>query len=84
MTHIDEAQLAELLRLLPPPPDGWVRAAQELPLFRRTLDEIVERAEADARFRQALLADLEAAVAAEGYEAEPRLLDAIRHRLRSE
>ena len=84
MTHMDETHLAELLRLLPPPPDGWVRAAQELPVFRRTLDEIVERAEADARFRQALLADLEAAVAAEGYEAEPRLLDAIRQRLHSE
>jgi hypothetical protein len=61
-----------------------VEAAQELPLARRTLDEIVARAEADAAFRQALVADLESALAAEGYEPKRPLLDAIRERLANE
>jgi hypothetical protein len=84
MTHMDETRLAELLRRLPPAPEGWVRAAQELPFARRTLDEIVARAEADARFRDALLVDLEAALTAEGYEPQPRLVEALRQQLQSE
>src|SRR4026207_540552 len=47
-------RLAELLRALPPAPEGWVRAAQELPRSRRALDDIVARAVADQEFRQAL------------------------------
>ena len=81
MTSYDELGLARLLRALPPPPDGWVRAAQELPLLRRTLDDIVARAEADAEFREALIADLESALAGAGYEPNPRLLTALRERL---
>ena len=77
----DEEQLGVLLRLLRPAPAGWVRAAQELPAARRTFDEIVVRAEADAAFRTALLADLEQALAAEGYEPDRRVLDEIRVRL---
>ena len=57
MTSYDELRLARLLRALPPPPEGWVRAAQELPLLRRMLDDIVARAEADAEYRKALIAD---------------------------
>jgi hypothetical protein len=81
MTGYDEERIAELLRLLPPAPTGWVRAAQELPLARRGLDEILARAEADASFRTRLLADLEAALEGEGYEAEPALVEAVRRRL---
>lgn len=77
----NEEQLGVLLRLLRPAPAGWVRAAQELPAARRTFDEIVVRAEADAAFRTALLADLEQALAAEGYEPDHRVLDEIRDRL---
>jgi hypothetical protein len=77
----DEERVAELLRLLPPAPEGWVRAAQELPLARLGLDDIVRRAEEDAAFRERLVADLEAALAAEGYEPKPELLDAVRVRL---
>jgi hypothetical protein len=58
-----------------------VRAAQELPAARRTFDEIVDRAEADVAFRAALVADLEQALAAEGYEPDRRVLDEIRARL---
>jgi hypothetical protein len=84
MNETSEERLAELLRALPPAPAAWVEAAQELPLARRTLDEIVSRAEADAAFRRALIADLESALAAEGFEPTRPLLDAIRERLADE
>ena len=77
----NEERLGVLLRLLRPAPTGWVQAAQELPAARRTFDEIVARAEADAAFRTALLADLEQALTAEGYEPDRRVLDEIRVRL---
>ena len=77
----NEERLGVLLRLLRPAPAGWVRAAQELPAARRTFDEIVARAEADIAFRTALLADLEQALTAEGYEPDRRVLDEIRVRL---
>ncbi len=84
MPRYDEERLAQLLRALPPAPEGWVRAAQELPLARKGLDELVERATADVAFRAALMADLEAALAAEGYEPDERLLEALREKLESE
>jgi hypothetical protein len=77
----DEERLAALLRALPPTPEGWVRAAQELPRVRRELDDIVARAEADAQFRKALTADLEAVLRVEGYEPEVIPLDELRTRL---
>jgi hypothetical protein len=84
MSAYDEERIADLLRLLRPPPEAWVRAAQELPLALRGLDDIVERARADERFRRALIADLESALAAEGYEADPNVVDALRRRLPSD
>ena len=77
----DEERLGELLRGLPPAPEGWVRAAQELPLARATLDDLVGRAEADAELRRRILADLEAAVAAAGIEPSSALLAELRTRL---
>ena len=79
----NEERLGVLLRLLPPASAGWVRAAQEMPTARRTFDEIVSRAEADLAFRAALVADLEQALAAEGFEPDRRVLDEIRDRLTS-
>jgi hypothetical protein len=79
MTAYNEERIGELLGLLKPAPAGWVKAAQELPFSR--LDEIVARAEADEVFRQALVADLESALEAEGYERDPLLLEALRDRL---
>jgi hypothetical protein len=81
MTPHPEERLAELLGLLRPAPRGWVEAAQELPRVRRGLDRIVARAEADARFRELLLADLEAAFAQAGVEADSATVDAVRRRL---
>jgi hypothetical protein len=77
----DEERLGVLLRLLRPAPKGWVRAAQELPGARRTFDQIVARAEADRAFRAALIADLEQALAAEGFEPDTRILNELRERL---
>ena len=74
----DEERLSELLSDLPPAPAGWVRAAQELPSARRGIDEIVERARIDSEFRVLLVADLEAALAAAGYEPTDELVDAVR------
>jgi hypothetical protein len=81
MTAYDEQKLADLLRLLPPAPTAWVRAAQELPLLEKGLGELLERVEADAEFRRRLVADLEAALEAEGYEADPAVVEALRARL---
>lgn len=81
MSAFDEERLARLIRTLPPAPEAWVRAAQELPAVRAELDEIVARAEADAAFRGRLLADLEAALEAEGYERSPRVVEELRIRL---
>jgi hypothetical protein len=81
MTLRDEERLGVLLRLLRPAPFGWVRAAQELPYARRTLDEIVARAEADLAFRAVVIADLEQALAREGVEPDRRLVAELRARL---
>jgi hypothetical protein len=86
MTEMDrhhEERLAKLMRTLPPAPQAWVRAAQELPRARREIDEIAARVEADHEFRAAVTADLEAALEAAGYEVDPSLLPALRARLES-
>jgi hypothetical protein len=75
--------LGRLIAALPPAPEGWTRAAQELPAARRGIDDIVERAEADAAYRKRLIADLESALAAEGIEPTPSILDELRNRFRS-
>jgi hypothetical protein len=73
-----EERLADQLAQLPPAPQGWVEAAAELPAARAELDQIVARAEADAAFRAALIADLDATLAREGYEPVRPLLDELR------
>jgi hypothetical protein len=84
MSGFDEQRISELLRLLPPAPVGWVRTAQELPFVAHDLDAIVARAEADASFRDRLLADLEQALVAEGYACDPTLVEAVRRRLHTD
>jgi hypothetical protein len=80
----DEERLGELLRKLSAPPEGWVRAAQELPSARAALDTLVARAQADAELRERVLADLEAAFATEGIEPTSVLLAEVRARLSSQ
>jgi hypothetical protein len=77
----NEERLAGLLRMLKPAPQGWVEAAAELPRLRAVLDDLVERAEKDAAFRAALIADLEAVLSREGVEPTRSLVAALRIRL---
>jgi hypothetical protein len=79
-THNDE-RMADLLAELREPPRHWVEAAQQLPQARRSLDEIVARAEADAAYRERVLADLESAVRETGREPAPQLVASLRARL---
>ena len=81
MNGFDEERIGRLLRLLPPAPEGWVRAAQELPAARAMLDQLVARAEQDAVFRLQLQTDLEQAVAAAGYEPTPFIVTRLRRLL---
>jgi hypothetical protein len=81
MTAYDDERLAELISALPPAPEAWVRAAQELPFARAQLDDIVARAEADAGFRRALFADLEDALRREGYALDSLPIEELRRRL---
>jgi hypothetical protein len=81
MSGYDINRIAELLRLLQPPPEGWIRAAQELPQARAELAVIVARAEEDAAFRAKVVADLEAALEAEGIDPTPSVVAALRVRL---
>jgi hypothetical protein len=83
MSGYDEERIGLLLRLLPPAPEGWVRAAQELPAARAMLDELVSRAEQDVAFRLQLQADLERAVAAAGYEPSPFIVSRLRQLLKA-
>lgn len=77
----DEQRLADLIAALPPAPGSWVQAAKELPAARASLDGIVERARADAEYREQVVADLESALAAAGVEPDRHLVTALRRSL---
>lgn len=83
MSASEHDNLGRLIAALPPAPEGWTRAAQELPLARRGIDDIVAKVEADAAYRERVVADLESALAAEGIEPTPSILDELRNRFRS-
>jgi hypothetical protein len=83
MSSYDHVTLGSLIAALPPTPDGWVQAAQDLPAARRGIDDIVDRAVADAAYRERVVADLESALAEVGLEPTPPLLTALRERFRS-
>lgn len=83
MATTDIEELGRLIAALPPTPDGWVRAAQELPQVRRGLDDLLARAEADSALRERLLADLESTLADAGIEPTRHVLADVRERLRS-
>jgi hypothetical protein len=81
MPNLSEERLAELLALLPPPPQGWVGAATELPLARAAIAELIVQATADHQTRQTILADLEQALRDAGVEPRRELLESLRARL---
>jgi hypothetical protein len=83
MSSYDHDALGRLIAALPPVPQGWIRAAQELPAARRGIDDIVDRAVADAAYRARVVADLESALAEVGVEPTPPILEELRERFRS-
>ena len=83
MTSYDIDGIARLLAALPPAPEGWVAAAQQLPQARAAFDSLLERAAADAKLRARLVADLETALAEAGITPTPRLVELARERLQS-
>ena len=83
MSTYDHDTLGRLIAVLRPVPAGWVRAAQELPAARRGIDGIVNRAVADAAYRERVVADLESALAEVGIEPTPPILEELRERFRS-
>lgn len=82
MTTSEIERLASLVAALPPPPLGWIAAAQELPAHRRSLDDLLLRAETDAALRTRLLDDLESALAESGIAPTPHILATAREHLR--
>jgi hypothetical protein len=81
MTGLAEEQIAELIAHLPPAPAPWVQAAVELPEARAAIDELVTHAITDRDRREAILADLEAALREAGVEPQRHLVAALRARL---
>jgi hypothetical protein len=83
MTELDETRIAELLAALPAVPEAWLTAAKELPFARPALDDLIAQAELDVAFRDAVLADLEKALADAGQTPTPVLVAELRRRLDS-
>ncbi len=81
MRRYDEEHLGELLSALPPAPKAWVEAAKDLPLLRRGLGEILERATADEAYRQRFVADPKAALEEAEVVAHAEDVEILRRRL---
>jgi hypothetical protein len=77
----DEERLGELLSSLPPAPEAWVKAAQNLPLARKGVDEIVERAEEDEEYRRRVIEDPRAALEEADVVAHVDAIEILRRRL---
>jgi len=81
MTDFSEETIARLLAALPPAPEGWTRAAVELPQASAAIEELTASAMADQEARAMMLADLEAALRQVGVEPRRQLLESLRARL---
>lgn len=81
VTRYDEERLGELLSALPPAPEAWIRAAQEIPQTKQGVDEIVERAEGDEDFRRHVVADPEGALEEADVVAHSITVEMLRRRL---
>ena len=77
----DEERLGELLSSLPPAPEAWVKAAQNLPIARKGVDEIVERAEEDEEYRRRVIEDPRAALEEADVVAHGEAIEILRRRL---
>lgn len=81
MAAYNEEKLGEILSALPPAPEAWVRAAQDLPLKRQRLDEIVERANADEEYRRRAIEHPEAVLEEADVVAHADAIEILRRRL---
>jgi hypothetical protein len=81
MPRYDEEKLAEILSALPPAPESWVKAAQDIPLAQQKLAGIVERAEADEDYRRRVVEDPEAALQEAEVVAHAETIEILRRRL---
>jgi hypothetical protein len=77
----DEERLGELLSSLPPAPEAWVEAAQNLPIARKSVDEIIERAEEDEEYRRRVIEDPKAALEEAEVVAHVDAIEILRRRL---
>jgi hypothetical protein len=77
----DEEKLGEILSALPPAPEAWVKAAQDIPLARRGLEQIVQRADADEEYRRRVIEDPEAALEEADVVAHAEDIEILRRRL---
>jgi hypothetical protein len=84
VSTFNEERLGDLLSALPPAPKAWVEAAKEVPLVRRRLDQLVERARADEDFRRRVVADPEGALEEAEVIAHSENIKIIRKRLEGE
>ena len=66
---------------LPPAPEAWVKAAQNLPIARKGVDEIVERAEEDEEYRRRVIEDPKAALEEAEVVAHVDAIEILRRRL---
>jgi hypothetical protein len=78
---MDESDLSDLLRALPPAPAPLVLAAKQLVRTRRVMDDVLGRMERDAAFRAEVTRDLERALDAAGIALDETALRALRERL---
>ncbi len=81
MPSYDEEKLGEILSALPPAPASWVKAAQDIPLAQRGLEEIVERANADDEYRRRVIEDPEAVLEEADVVAHAETIEILRRRL---
>jgi hypothetical protein len=81
MAAYNEEKLGEILSALPPAPEAWVKAAQELPLMQQGLAQIVERADADEDYRRKVIEDPEAALEEADVVAHADAIEILRRRL---
>ena len=81
MAAYNEEQLGEILSALPPAPEAWVRAAQNLPVVQQGLEQIVERAEADEDYRRRVIEDPAAVLEEAEVVAHADTVEILRRRL---
>lgn len=81
MAAYDEEKLGEILSALPPAPEAWVRAAQNLPTARQGLEEIIERAVADEEYRRRAIEDPRAVLEEADVVAHADTVEILRNRL---